>query len=445
MNRYHGKRVLHIGTATPAEEIVHYLKSEGAYVILAGRSPDSVRPFREIADETVCLDVYDVPSVITFAKEQRINAVTHSGSEASVEPVRLINEAIGNTYLHTAKQWQTFANKSNFRSLCNQFGLASPRTFFKGPASDLPQHLKKDLVYPVIVKPTDSTGGAGISICRSARQLKKALETAYSFSRARELIIEEYLDGDEVTATYVIHNGECVPVCLIDKLLQKMKWSPIPLTIAGVGPSIHRAEYFSSVNDRVQQMISEQGLNNCTVFFQTIYKDGSFYFIEAGLRLEGIMSFCAAEHYTGQNFLNFLVDSIVKVETEFDISKVDDLLNGHIGSGCGLYLKDGTITKVVGLDKVQKTIRPYYSSNTDYVGYTVRKNSALSRLFRLFYFDCSSVEDIIQKIKYIQDHVKVYDNHGKNMVISYTDLEKKLSVYKSVFENKNSVQKGEVQ
>ena len=140
LNRYRGKRVLHIGTATPAEEIVRYLKSEGAYVILAGRSPDSVRPFREIADETVCLDVYDVPSVIAFAKEHQITAVTHSGSEASVEPVRLINEAIGNTYLHTAKQWQTFANKSNFRSLCNQFGLASPRTFFKGPASDLPKH-----------------------------------------------------------------------------------------------------------------------------------------------------------------------------------------------------------------------------------------------------------------------------------------------------------------
>jgi len=58
--------------------------------------------------------------------------------------------------------------------------------------------------YPVVVKPADRGSSVGLSIVRSQEELYVALQKAFNFSR--DVIIQEYIPGHEVTCA-VLDNG----------------------------------------------------------------------------------------------------------------------------------------------------------------------------------------------------------------------------------------------
>ena len=48
---------------------------------------------------------------------------------------------------------------------------------------------------PLIVKPVDLTGGKGITKVSRIKELREAMDKAFSASKAKRIIIEEYIDG----------------------------------------------------------------------------------------------------------------------------------------------------------------------------------------------------------------------------------------------------------
>ena len=71
--------------------------------------------------------------------------------------------------------------------------------------------------FPVIVKPVDSSGSRGISVCRNKEELKRAGLKALRYSASKRLIIEQYIEGDEITVNYIIENGTAMLTSIHDR------------------------------------------------------------------------------------------------------------------------------------------------------------------------------------------------------------------------------------
>jgi biotin carboxylase len=52
--------------------------------------------------------------------------------------------------------------------------------------------------YPVVVKPSDSTGSKGVRKANDLIELKKYYESILELSRSKEVIVEEFVDGFEI-------------------------------------------------------------------------------------------------------------------------------------------------------------------------------------------------------------------------------------------------------
>ncbi|MDR0637922.1 MAG: ATP-grasp domain-containing protein [Spirochaetaceae bacterium] len=76
---------------------------------------------------------------------------------------------------------------------------------------DIPPHTQKDGAFerrfPLVVKPCDNMGGRGCSRVDGEDALKAAVADAVRYSRTRQAIVEEYMDGPEFSVDAIVHNG----------------------------------------------------------------------------------------------------------------------------------------------------------------------------------------------------------------------------------------------
>src|SRR6185312_12688167 len=61
----------------------------------------------------------------------------------------------------------------------------------------------------LVIKPVDSRGSRGVQRIAQVADLAKAFELARSHSPTQRVMVEEYLDGPQVSTESVVVNGKC--------------------------------------------------------------------------------------------------------------------------------------------------------------------------------------------------------------------------------------------
>lgn len=416
MRRFDGKRLLELGTTMGSVQMVQYAKDNGAYVIVADIDTPERSAAKRIADKIYMCDLADVEGLIKIAEENEIDGVVTGASEAILQSSRKIAERLNLPIYFTEELWNRFMRKDSFRSLCQKYGVSTPVTYYVGKIEEVGEVSSYN--YPVIVKPVDASSNSGISICYSGKELKAALQHASNYSKTRNVIVEQYIDGEEISCTYVIKNHKAKMVCMGTKYPYVDNHGLRALANAYLYPSPSIDAYMYQENERVAEMFVEEGLDNCTVFVQGMYKDRRCYIFEAGLRMEGTGSFRITSTLCGQNFLHFQVDNALGVETEYDLEKEDPYFHGK---KCVLFsqiVKGGTIAYVTGYDEIKNDKRIFGSEQRRYPGDSIAADGTLRQIMFRYLIYGDNMETVVELIKRIQETVKACDSEGNNLLVT---------------------------
>ena len=76
----------------------------------------------------------------------------------------------------------------------------------------------KELGFPVIVKPSDNSGSRGISFIDCENSYDQAYEYAKENSLDGVVLVEEFVNGDEVSVEAFVENGEVRIIQITDKI-----------------------------------------------------------------------------------------------------------------------------------------------------------------------------------------------------------------------------------
>jgi formate-dependent phosphoribosylglycinamide formyltransferase (GAR transformylase) len=416
MKRFEGKKLLELGTTMGSVQMVQYAKDNGAYVIVADIDKPERSAAKRIADKTYMCDLKDVEGLIKIAREEKIDGVVTGASEAILQSCRKIAEELGLPVYFTEELWNRFMRKDSFRSLCAKYGVSTPVTYYVGKVDNIGD--VNGYEYPVIVKPVDASSNAGISICYTPDELIAALGHASDCSKTSTIIVEQYIDGEEISCTYVIKNHVAKMVCMGTKYPYVDENGLRALANAYLYPSPSIDVYMASEDEKVRKMFVEEGINNCTVFVQGMYKDNHCYIFEAGLRMEGTGSFRITSTLCGENFLHFQVDNALGLPTEYDLDKEDPYFHGK---KCVLFsqiVKGGTIASVVGYDEVKSEERIFASEQRRYPGDTIVADGTLRQIMFRYLIYGDDMETVVELIKKIQGTVKAFDEEGNNLLVT---------------------------
>ncbi len=417
------KKLLVLGTSVGSVDIVKYAREKGIYTIVADNLPVEKSAAKGFANQHVVISTADVDCLIDFAKKNEVTAAFAGVSEFNLESARKVNAALGIPFYYTPLQWDLFMKKDHFRGLCEKYHVLTPKTFFSGEVSLLTKDIIDSIEYPIIIKPVDNGANIGITVCFSSETIKEAIETASEASASKAIIIEKYISGPEVSMTYVIQEHQCKLACMGTKYAYKTDNGLQALAHGYVYPSACLDEYMETANDAVVEMILGSGLNNCTIFFQAIYDNHRFYIFEAGLRLEGTATFRITENVNGQSFMKFLVDSLLKERTTYDVCKEDATFNGKKCFIFSLIAKEGTVSKIIGTEKVKEDSNIFSFEQRFSVGRRVENDSTLRQIMFRFAIKNDSIEEVIRTISAIKENIVVLDEYGNDMLIKSFDPE----------------------
>ena len=417
-----GKKLLILaGRPIGTEDIIKYAQSKGVYTIVVDYLPKEKSIGKRMADECWDISTAEVDEIVKRAKEAHVDGVYTGVHEFNVVKTMEVCERLGLPFYATKEQWEVGTDKALFKKICNKYDLPTAKTYALSELSGIQ--------YPVIVKPVDGSSGKGISICQNEKETKVAYQVALEESIKKEVIIEQYLYGEEFVVFYTIVNGVSKLSVMTDYYYNYDQKVTMPLPQVYIYPSMFLDEYMTTLDDKVKKMLNGIDIKNGTFFLQGFKNENGFFFFEPGYRPGGSSTCRYTKYLNNISYMDMLVNYALTGSMGDDVEKE----NPYFTKPCctlSLVVKGGTIGNIIGYDKYAKDECIISSEQRFNVGDNVKEKSALGQIVLRFFIVCNTFYEIIDKINEIQKEVKVLDANGENMLINPFDTTRIVNVYK---------------
>lgn len=273
------RRALILGTLAGQVDAMTSLQNAGWEVHACGH--EAAGPGVDAADAFHLVDLLDVEAVVALCEKERIDLCYSVGSDIAMPTVARVNERLGLPGFHDVETTEILHRKPLLRSFLDEHNLSPVRSRAVRSAGE---GVGFDL--PAIVKPSDSQGQRGITIVRDEDAMPEAIEMAVAASRSGVAIIEEFLDGPEVSAHVVVVNGRIELIIPSDRIVWDGPMVGIPAAHV-VPASFLTAATTSAVEDLIGNVVAALGVVNGPLYFQMILTADGPRIVEIAPRLDG--------------------------------------------------------------------------------------------------------------------------------------------------------------
>jgi biotin carboxylase len=238
-NSIQAKRILYIGGGRDTLETLFKAKELGIYVVLI-QKPLLITPQQsEIADETHLVDYDSIQDLVAVAR--RLHAISPfvtalSLFENSLVAAAHVRDALGlpGNLLETVI---TLKNKATLRARLEDISL-SPVLFREGQSRADIEAFRSEVNGPIIVKPKDAAGSLSVRLVTNASDIDDAFR-AFDELGLETFLMEEYLDGPEVSVEAFSFHGSHIVIGVTDKrtfsnFIEEQHLMPSELTAASL-------------------------------------------------------------------------------------------------------------------------------------------------------------------------------------------------------------------
>lgn len=138
--------------------------------------------------------------------------------------------------------------------------------------------------FPMIIKPIDSFSSRGVFRVDNRQQMLDLFAESSRFSSTRQVLVEEFLDGPEVSVECVVSKGKTYIVQITDKVI-----TPYPRTVelAHFQPSVLPSDAIDRIKEVVVQAIEALGMDNTGAHAELKITTQGPKMVEIGARLGG--------------------------------------------------------------------------------------------------------------------------------------------------------------
>jgi biotin carboxylase len=207
------KRALILGVSSAQVDAIRYLKQAGWWVI--GCSYRREGKGLELVDQFDLVDIKDSAAIEQLGRNENIDLIYSVGSDLAMPTVAKVASKLG---LPTFVRYETaelMQDKAKLRDFLAAHDIS--RVKYRMVAS--PADLDGWDHFPAMVKPVDSQGQRGVFRADSFSQIESGFDGSLEFSKSKRLIVEEYLEGPEVSANAFVINAQVVFSQISDRLV----------------------------------------------------------------------------------------------------------------------------------------------------------------------------------------------------------------------------------
>lgn len=414
-----GKKILVMGGGSQHCKVVEAAKELGVITYVVDNLETA--PAKEMADYSYQINVTETEQLAKLCEEEQIDGIV-SGWFDFVQPhYQRLCERTKKFCYGTREQFEILTRKKDFKDCCIKYGVGAPTRL-------LLEEIGDELPFKVIVKPSNSRGSRGASICTTKAEVVKAVENAKQASFDGQYIIERYIaQQDAFCVSYQFINGEAYLEQLSDAFFGDKEYGLDKVAVAYRSPSVRSEEYVRKENGRLINMLKSIGVTDGPFVAQGFFTEDDVLYFDPGRRFAGGEYERAFKRITGIDVPRAMIYFAImgKYPSEHDaFSKESYKLNGKTTIRLQINVRAGVVAKEEGFDVVNdmpevEYIAFYHAPGSEILA----TGNTHQRYAHIIVVDENSAK-LKETVKKIYDKIRVYDVNGEDMIVSLLDPEK---------------------
>jgi len=301
------KKILLLGGSHRDIPLIKAAQELGYFVITLGNKDYYLG--HNYSNKSYKISFNDLIAVRKIIESEHIDyLLPGSGEESYLNTVQLAHEyKIGNfDLIETAK---LVHNKWEFKEFCLQNGISTPKGFFYTSNSNA----KIDLKFPIVVKPTNLSGGRGIEVVHDEIQLQNALQNAKAISN--EIFLEEFIDGKLIAYSIFLKEQK-----ILYGFLGEDRTYLNPYLIASAYPTTLPNKTLSKLQKDIEKLAQLLKLVDGMFHLQVLIKNNTPYIIDVTRRIPGDLYPYLIEYCDGVEYSKAVVKAYTtgQIDDEFE-------------------------------------------------------------------------------------------------------------------------------
>jgi carbamoylphosphate synthase large subunit len=344
MNRVKGKTILIVGAGFGQIPAIEKALELGLNVIVIDKNPNAIG--MSMVEKSFSIDVIDNEAILELAMEYKIDGIMTMQTDLPIPTIGLINDKlnlIGVTYdcaINCSYKTQT-------RLKLKEKGVHQPKFEIVNTYA-LAKKAAKNINFPVIIKAVDSSASRGVTKVENIYKVKEAFDEALKYSRQKDVLVEEFIDGIEIGAQAFSVKGECVKVLLHNDTLAKGEFM---IPVGHSFPTFLKGKQLISAKKIIKECVEaleiNEGPSNIDLIFDK--KDGKAKIIEVGARIGATCLPELVKYHTGIDWVKATILNSLGHDVNLKETK-------HIPTAAEILEvnKDGILKKIIIPDEVKK-------------------------------------------------------------------------------------------
>lgn len=341
------RKIAIIGASYLQKPLVIKAKEMGLYTICFAWREGAV--CADICDKFFPISIIEKDEILQICKEERIDGVCTIASDVAAPTVAYLAEKmglVGNSYDCAVKANNKFLMREAFVNAdvpCPQYRMVK----------DVDTLELLNFNYPLIVKPSDRSGSLGVQKVNKPEELRIAVLRAIDFSFKKEAMVEEFIEGREISVEFISYQGVHYPLAITDKVTTG---APHFVELEHHQPSSLSQEKYKEIYDITKRALIALGITDGASHSEyKITDDGRVYIMEIGARMGG----------------DFIGSDLVRLSTGYDY------LQGVVEVAMGMFhepqLKEHHHSGVYFLSEETKYLKPIIENWKGYPAIVIAK------------------------------------------------------------------------
>ena len=396
------KKALVLAGGLPQIELIKELQQRGYFVILADYYENPIA--KDYADRFYQKSTLDIDAMRTIAIDEQVDMIITCCTDQALAVVSQLSEELHlPCYVGTdIGLWVT--NKQYMKEIFIKNGIPTASHQIVKSYDEVTGNQ-----FPLIVKPVDCNSSKGVVKVRNNKELEIAVNNAVSFSRTHTAVVEQFIEGKEISVDLFVKNGKAQLLCLScnEKIPSDHKF-----VIYKNRYLIERTDALAAKIEQVAQKIVDAfGLVNCPMLMQLLNKDDDIWVIEFSARTGGCAKYRMIELASGVNIIKATVDLF-----ENKLPDIQPHVTSNYIANEFIYCDNGKFSHLEGFEECKESgiIENYYPLKTKGMSLTGVNNSG-DRIAAVTYV-ADSYEDYVKRHNEFVGKVKVIDTTGNDIM-----------------------------
>ena len=399
-------KALVVAGGLPQITLIQQLKERGIQTVLIDGSPFPLA--RAYADQFYQVNIFDIEAVKEIALREKVDFLITVCADQVLLVVAQVSEMLG---LPWYIDYETAKNVSDKELMKKVFAANGIPTSSFVVSEKLDLETLSLLHYPLIVKPVDAYSSKGVRKVRDENELRRAFSEASKISRSKNVIVEEFFEGEEISVDLFIENGKAHLLCVSNS--EKVKDEDHFVIFRGRFP-VHASEELLAEIQAVSQKIADAfHIRNAPMLVQMLTDGKRITVLEFCARTGGAMKWLLIQHACGVDVIKGVIDLTLGKKPNISVRPPENkyIVNDFI------YCKEGVFDHLEGFEEQLSlgNISDYRLLRTQGTRFTGNVASSSDRLGGVT-FQADSLEEFNRRHRAFVETVKVIDDQGNDIM-----------------------------